>query len=92
MNSASGVHHHNNNWSFSGSNNHFVNSTTGRKLTPGTTTTTTDGKKSTPVPPIGECYFWRTTGCRNGLLCKYSHDPQAKGIDLKPFMKKTPAS
>lgn len=49
-------------------------------------------KKPTPVPPMGECYFWRTTGCRNGPQCRFAHYPSSKGIDFAPFMKRTTSS
>ncbi|XP_068597715.1 uncharacterized protein zgc:123010 [Brachionichthys hirsutus] len=32
-----------------------------------------------------ECYFWRTTGCHFGDKCRYTHIPEQKGKDRKPW-------
>lgn len=34
----------------------------------------------------GECYFWRTTGCKNGDNCKLKHIYICKEIDFQPWM------
>lgn len=52
----------------------------------------TPGKEPPPAPsggtvrkvssekvPLQECYYWRTTGCRRGSECIYSHIEKHKG-------------
>nr|XP_042903456.1 uncharacterized protein LOC122268270 isoform X1 [Parasteatoda tepidariorum]XP_042903457.1 uncharacterized protein LOC122268270 isoform X2 [Parasteatoda tepidariorum]XP_042903458.1 uncharacterized protein LOC122268270 isoform X3 [Parasteatoda tepidariorum] len=39
-------------------------------------------KKMGPVNG-NECYFWRTTGCVYGEVCRYKHIKEHKGIDKK---------
>eukprot|EP00914_Ancora_sagittata_P033537 GHVO01067610.1.p1 GENE.GHVO01067610.1~~GHVO01067610.1.p1 ORF type:complete len:624 (+),score=59.61 GHVO01067610.1:89-1960(+) len=58
---------------------------------------TKNSKPIQPPPPIDdklsgpvngdECYFWRTTGCQFGRTCHYSHVPEHKGVDRKPWQK-----
>jgi tetratricopeptide (TPR) repeat protein len=42
-----------------------------------------------PYQPRGtnECYFWRTTGCRD-FNCPLLHYPVCRGIDFQPWMHK----
>ncbi|RWS05514.1 tetratricopeptide repeat protein 31-like protein [Dinothrombium tinctorium] len=34
---------------------------------------------------IGECYYWRTTGCERES-CHFQHIPANKGVDIQPWM------